>query len=59
MVLYAEFVVKGVTINLTAADQTWGNREMYDRLGPDEDRRRSREVGVDQHTVRRWTPMLC
>ncbi len=27
--LHAEFVAKGVTIDLAPVDQTWGNREMY------------------------------
>ncbi len=26
--LHAEFVAKGVTIDLAPVDQTWGNREM-------------------------------
>ena len=27
--LYAEFVAKGVSIDLAPIDQTWGSREMY------------------------------
>jgi catechol 2,3-dioxygenase-like lactoylglutathione lyase family enzyme len=29
--LYAEFLAKGVPIDMTPTDQTWGNREMYVR----------------------------
>ena len=29
--LYAEFTARGVRIELTPTDQTWGNREMYVR----------------------------